>query len=131
MTRASVTTNFPNLGLVRNVTFTCDVTVVYVKGSIHGVCFSTVSVCLQQFLKKKKETTFLRLECKKTMLTKEHFQILHFFVATFDIRWLAYCIVLYCIVLYCIVLYCIVLYCIVLYFCILLFYINQLNENSI
>ena len=129
MTRASVTTNFPNLGLVRNVTFTCDVTVVYVKGSIHGVCFSTVSVCLQQFLKKKRNIFTSRMQ--KTMLTKEHFQILHFFVATFDIRWLAYCIVLYCIVLYCIVLYCIVLYCIVLYFCILLFYINQLNENSI
>ena len=42
-----LTINFPNLGLVRNVTFTCDVTVVYVKGGIHGVCFSTVSVCLQ------------------------------------------------------------------------------------
>ena len=125
MTRASVTTNFPNLGLVRNVTFTCDVTVVYVKGSIHGVCFSTVSVCLQQFLKKKRNNIFTS-RMQKTMLTKEHFQILHFFVATFVIRWLAYCIVLYCIVLYCIVLYCIVLYCIVLYcivlYCIFAFY---------
>ena len=124
MTRASVTTNFPNLGLVRNVTFTCDVTVVYVKGSIHGVCFSTVSVCLQQFLKIRNNIFTSRMQ--KTMLTKEHFQILHFFVATFDIRWLAYCIVLYCIVLYCIVLYCIVLYCIVLY-CIVLYCIVFLH----
>ena len=39
MTQANGTTNFPNLGLVQNFKFTCDVTVMYTNGSIHGVCF--------------------------------------------------------------------------------------------
>ena len=31
------TTNFPNLGLVRTVKFTCDVTYVYLSDSLHRV----------------------------------------------------------------------------------------------
>ena len=42
MTYAIGTTHFPDLGLVRNVKFTCDVTVVYINDSIHGVCFPAV-----------------------------------------------------------------------------------------
>ena len=39
MTHANGTTNFPNLGLVKNVKFTGDITVVYTNDSIHRVCF--------------------------------------------------------------------------------------------
>ena len=42
MIHANGITNFSNLGLVRNVEFTCDDTVVYKYDSVHGIHFPTV-----------------------------------------------------------------------------------------
>ena len=51
------TTNFPNLGLVRTVKISCDVTVVYTNDNLHGVCFPTVILLYRFFNEEIAEDT--------------------------------------------------------------------------